>query len=175
MKLFSALVAICKGNPPVTDGFPSHRPVAQSFDIFFSVRLNKRLSRPSRFWLFQTPSRSLWRHCNCIPKHTPIGKLLISVTVLYRPNLLTFLWVISLELHGAIIWYIVNHSWRIRVTYHKNPQRTDDITTINHITPKCTHVYGDLLIMKKNSLPLLALTFIGIGVRIRNYLHVKPG
>ena len=31
---------------------------------FFDLRLNKRLSRQSWNWWFETPSRTLWRHCN---------------------------------------------------------------------------------------------------------------
>ena len=44
MEAFSALLALCEWNPPVTIGFPSQRLVTQSFDIFFDVHLNKRLS-----------------------------------------------------------------------------------------------------------------------------------
>ena len=40
------------------------RPLTRSFDVFFDVRLNKRLSKQSWVWWFETPSRSLWRHCN---------------------------------------------------------------------------------------------------------------
>ena len=29
-----------------------------------NMRLNKRLSKQSRRWWFETPSNSLWRHCN---------------------------------------------------------------------------------------------------------------
>ena len=36
----------------------------RSFDVFFDLRLNKRLSKQSCGWWFATPSRSLWRHCN---------------------------------------------------------------------------------------------------------------
>ena len=64
METFSALLALCEGNPPVTGGFPSQRPVTRSFDIFFDLRLNKRLSKQSICRWFETPSRSLWRHCN---------------------------------------------------------------------------------------------------------------
>ena len=44
-------------------GFPAQRPVARSFDVFFDLRLNKRLSKHSRRRLFETLSRPLWRHC----------------------------------------------------------------------------------------------------------------
>ena len=43
---------------------PSQRPVTRSFDVFFDLRLNKRLSKQSRRWWFGTPQRSLWRHGN---------------------------------------------------------------------------------------------------------------
>ena len=42
METFSALLALCEGNPPVTGGFPSLKPVTWSFDAFFDLRLNKR-------------------------------------------------------------------------------------------------------------------------------------
>ena len=35
-----------------------------SFDVFFDLRLNKRSCKQSRRRWFETPSRSLWRHCN---------------------------------------------------------------------------------------------------------------
>ena len=44
METFSALLAICVGNSPVTGEFPSQRPVTRSFDVFFHLRLNERLS-----------------------------------------------------------------------------------------------------------------------------------
>ena len=44
-------------------GHRSQRPVTRSFDVFFDLRLNKRLRQPWGWW-FETPSRSLWRHCN---------------------------------------------------------------------------------------------------------------
>ena len=46
--------------------FPSQRQVAQIFDIYFDLHLNKRLSEQSGRWWNETPSRSLWRHCNDI-------------------------------------------------------------------------------------------------------------
>ena len=44
--------------------FPTQRPVTLSFDVFFDLRLNKRLSKQPWGWWFETPSWSLWRHCN---------------------------------------------------------------------------------------------------------------
>ena len=40
METYSALVGLCEGNPSVTVGFPSQRPVTQSFDVFFNLLLN---------------------------------------------------------------------------------------------------------------------------------------
>ena len=64
METFSALLALCVGNSPVTGEFPSQRPERQSFDGFFYLRLNKRLSKKSWDCWFETPSRSLWHHSN---------------------------------------------------------------------------------------------------------------
>ena len=45
MGTFSASLAICAGNSPVTGEFPAHRPVTLSFEFFFDLRLNKPLSK----------------------------------------------------------------------------------------------------------------------------------
>ena len=45
METFSALLAICAGNSPVTGEFLTQRPVTRSFDVFFDLHLNKRLSK----------------------------------------------------------------------------------------------------------------------------------
>ena len=46
--------------------FPAQRPVTQSFDVFFDLRLNKRLSKQPWCWWFETPPWSLWRQCNVL-------------------------------------------------------------------------------------------------------------
>ena len=58
------LLALCAGNSPVTGEFPLQRPVTRCFAVFFELRMNKRLSKQSWGWWFETPSWSLWRHCN---------------------------------------------------------------------------------------------------------------
>ena len=45
METIFAFLVICEGNPPVTGGFPSQRPVTRGFDVFFDLRLNKRSRR----------------------------------------------------------------------------------------------------------------------------------
>ena len=45
MEKFSALLAICAGNSPVSGEFPAQRLVTRSFDIIFDLRLNKQLSK----------------------------------------------------------------------------------------------------------------------------------
>ena len=41
METFSALLALCAGNSPITGEFPSQRPVTRSLDVFFDLRPNK--------------------------------------------------------------------------------------------------------------------------------------
>ena len=55
-----------EGNQPINCGFPSQRPVTQSFDVFSDVRLPKRINKQSKFQWFEMPSRSLWRDCNAL-------------------------------------------------------------------------------------------------------------
>ena len=64
VETFSALLALCAGNSPVSCEFPAQRPVMRSFDVSFELRLNKWLSIQSRGWWFETLSRSWCRHCN---------------------------------------------------------------------------------------------------------------
>ena len=52
--------------------FTDHRwiPSTEASDtelyVFFYLRLNKRLSKQSWGWWFETTSRPLWRHCNTV-------------------------------------------------------------------------------------------------------------
>ena len=71
METFSALLAICAGNSPVPGEFPTQRPVTRSFDVYFDLRPDKRLSKQSWGWWFETPSRPLWRHRNGFPHCCP--------------------------------------------------------------------------------------------------------
>ena len=95
METFSVLLALCAGNSPVTGEFPAQRPVTRSCDVFFYLRLNKRLSKQSWGWWFETSSGSLWRHCNeiwlyltrCHKNHYTFSKVYIYSTTLDFPIL----------------------------------------------------------------------------------------
>ena len=62
METFSALLAIRAENSPVPGEFTAQRPVTRSFDVFFDLRLNKRLSKQLWGWWFETLLYPLWRH-----------------------------------------------------------------------------------------------------------------
>ena len=70
METFSALLAICAGNSPVPGEFPTQRPVTRSFDVYFDLRPDKRLSKQLWGWLFETLSHSLWRYRNVVANHS---------------------------------------------------------------------------------------------------------
>ena len=61
METFCALLA---GYSPITGEIPSQKPVTLGFAVSFDLCLNKRLSKQSWSWWFETPSRLLWRQCN---------------------------------------------------------------------------------------------------------------
>ena len=75
MVTFSALQALYAGNSKVTGELPSQRPVTRSFDVFFDLRLNKRVSKQSKRRWFWAPSRSLWHHCKVLTTAVEEGNL----------------------------------------------------------------------------------------------------
>ena len=64
METFSALLVLCLGNSSVTGEFSSQRALTRSFGVLFDLRLSKRLSKQPRRQEFETPTCSVWRHCN---------------------------------------------------------------------------------------------------------------
>ena len=75
METFSALLTICAGNSPATGEFPTQRPVTRNFHVIFDLRLNKRLSKQSWGWWFDTLLRLLWHHCYEIHVNSWCAKL----------------------------------------------------------------------------------------------------
>ena len=84
METFSALLALCAGNSPVTGEFLLQRTVMRCFDVFFDLHLNKRLSKQSWGWWFEMPSCSLWHHNNALLKF-PFTTAFINVALTKCP------------------------------------------------------------------------------------------
>ena len=61
---------------------PTQRPVTRCFDVFFDLRLNKRLSKQPWGWWFETPSWSLWRQCND-DLHYILHRVSLCIWVIY--------------------------------------------------------------------------------------------
>ena len=76
METFSAYRPFVRRIHTVTGEFPTQRPVTRSFDVFFDLRLSKRLGKQWWGWWFETPSRPSWRHSN--------GKGFFSVVIAER-------------------------------------------------------------------------------------------
>ena len=74
---------------PFVQGFTSHRWFPQtkaeilSFDVFFELHLNKRLSKQWWRWWFDTPSCPLWCHCNVMRQIIMSLSLHLLVSELY--------------------------------------------------------------------------------------------
>ena len=64
-KIFHVTGPLC-GEFTGPSEFPTLRRVRRSFDVFFDLRLNKRLSKQPWGWWFETPSWSLWHQCNVV-------------------------------------------------------------------------------------------------------------
>ena len=60
------LLALCAGNSMVTGQFPTQRPVTRSFDVFFDLSLNKRLSKQSWGSIVLIVTSLLWNLGNLV-------------------------------------------------------------------------------------------------------------
>ena len=125
METFSALLAIWEGNSPVPGAFPTQRPVTWSFDVFFGVRLNKRLSNQWWGWWFETLSRPLWRHRNerkqslvhsASPWGVQIRHDVIEMTVI-TPVCVTFIMSLYRHHHCIANVYIRLHTAKTNYSY----------------------------------------------------------
>ena len=134
---------------PVTGEIPSQRPVTQSFDVSFDMRLNKGLCKQSRHRWFETPWRLSWRHCNgndshSIPVFTPEWSVLNDLSQSTRMLLINILFNISFKFFEMErqFWMSINtlpnapfHVGHI-ITYHHNCDSQITLSGIAH--------YGDI-------------------------------
>ena len=115
VEIFSVLLALCEGNPPVTGGFPSQMPVTRKFNVFFDLRLDKRLNKQSRRWWFETPSRSYWRWCNenfsisCSSWDIAKNNQFTNRGIVHRTDLLKRQW--WMNAHPHKVWHMITHGF----------------------------------------------------------------
>ena len=133
METFSALLAICAGNSPVPGEFPAQWPVTRSFDVFFDLRPNKRLSKQWWGWWFETLSCPLWRHRNVAgaARQQALTELMLT------PSYVAIWW------HWVTISYMINQmrhhakykvavlKLRLRISCHKMILSQDKIKVYN--------------------------------------------
>ena len=104
METFSALLNLWAGNSPVTGEFPSQRRVTRSLDIFFDLRLNKRLSKQSWGWWFDS--------------HRPH----YDIIVMRRKQLLSYRYQCSkirTICHAIDLWKLTKACKRLRLQCHQ--------------------------------------------------------
>ena len=82
--------------------FPTERPVTRSFDVFFDLRPNKRLSKQWRGWWFETLSRPFWRHRNGLTPYRSI-----------------------LPWKDTVLWYAHEGALTRHFIKHKKPSETE--------------------------------------------------
>ena len=81
METFSALLALCAGNSPITSEFPSQRPVTRNFDDFFDLRLNKLLGKQSWGWWNANNAAILCIRITQVLTRFLFGKLAIDIVL----------------------------------------------------------------------------------------------
>ena len=134
IETFSALLALCEGYLPVTGGFPSQRPVTRSFDVFFELRLNKRFSKQLRRRWFETPLRSLRRHCNCYVLLSFNSK---KLPISYPPELLHWHWV-SILIPPKCRW---SNPEEYRLICHRDPLIMGNYNDTTHRKTVYIYIY----------------------------------
>ena len=155
METFSTLLAICAGNSPVSGEFPTQRPVTRSFDVFFDLHPNERLSKHSWGWWLETQSSPLWRHSN-VGNHSHITSP--------RGQWVSFLWRWN-SFHGN---KMISRNW------NRNPKITwklkfEDCEThcAKFSNKKIMYIFQTLHLQRLsfdfNSLMYIGYTYIYIG------------
>ena len=149
METFSALLAICAGNSSVSGEFPAQRPVTRSFDVSLICPLNKRLSKHSWSWWFETLSRLFWRHRNDenihthsirTHQHSPSANSQIH-TVLYMIYELQDLWILWCDHPGMYNYF----------SYYSDVIMSAISSQITGVSIVCSNVYSGRRRSKKIS------------------------
>ena len=124
---------------------PHTKSVTRSFDVFFNLRLNKRLSKQPWGWWFETPSWSLWRQCNavsrcnlpfCPSQNTDVNfplflTLLIKILHFHNIHYFSNKYMMPLIHHRFICW--VDRGWFHDSKYNSAWISVKAKTCISHI------------------------------------------
>ena len=80
-----------RGDSLVPGEFAAQSPMTRSFDVCFDLRLNKRLSKQSWRWWFETPLRPLRRCCNVVnTKNVKLSTCIVQHIIKVIENLIRF-------------------------------------------------------------------------------------
>ena len=106
---------------------PHKGPVTQSFDVFFDLCLNKRLSKQSWGWWFKTLSSPFWRHCNVWYFFRKTSLEIITSLMEMMPQLIVTN-VHAAGRHCKMIHYRKTQTadWTIRILHTQNIRRTEN-------------------------------------------------
>ena len=101
--------------------FPTKRPVTRSFDVFFDLRLNKRLSKQPWGWWFELPSWSLWCQCNVISILWSFTDF-ISLYFRFTKYLICHVFLGRYDdfldtINSNLIYYAVHYNFQISIVY----------------------------------------------------------
>ena len=144
MEPFSALLAICAGNSPVSGEFPAQRPLTRGFGVSFDQRPNKWLCQQSWGWRFETHSHPLWHHSNVLawcrtdnkPLLEPVMGKFCDTHHVTRPNSVIVCTVIT----GSSLNTDVYCSCDIEIYYTENYTILIFVAKRHYHLPLSTHV-----------------------------------
>ena len=105
MEKKSALLDHCEGNP-------RKMQMTQSFDVFFGLRLNKRLSKQLRRRWFETPLRPSWRPCNEL-QYTVVSKSTVYAYIRFWFNRRWLQSYYDLSVHSYVNVFILANITRV--------------------------------------------------------------
>ena len=106
------VIGLWDGNPPITSGLPSQRSVTRSFDVFYHLRMNKRVSKQSRRRWFETPLCSLWRLCNA-----PFQSYPLSCRIPVSPRLGCDHWVSTVFIVAETKWPTFRRHFQFSISF----------------------------------------------------------
>ena len=157
METFSALLALCEGNPPVTGRFSLQRLVTRSFDVSFDVRLNKRLGKQSRRQWFETPLRSLWRHYN-------VGKIVVWPFILFHIYLTCY--ADNVRFANAPVDHLLETKTNQRILYYYHRCHLPFLLSWINFNPSINELSTNY-----QTSTVQALTFLGMDTRFHLALY----